>query len=316
MRIIILFLFLNIFPAQLFAQVSIDENEMKHNYLKRVVVFPLMISSGQASLAEDAWWAIRSELTKHQRFVVASKNFMMSKDVFQRRGELDLPDTLILGKLLDAQALVVTILNDQVLKMFVYDSVYGGRLWSGELILNVSIPVKDQLVSEGKKLVGDFIASIPYQGFVDKLNDQNTVSIDDSEPYFYGYFPVVKFIEVGERVKVLKIRRDNFNQLFGSLNSSVIIAEGNIVNKNGNHLKIKLDKVVDVEQIVQGELLSISKEQKRIRDLFELEKNKALEDAVYDPKIKNVYNKKDEVTPLVSALSFLGTLAIFLLIAF
>jgi len=211
---------------------------------------------------------------------------------------------------------VVTILNDQVLKMFVYDSVYGGRLWSGELILNVSIPVKDQLVSEGKKLVGDFIASIPYQGFVDKLNDQNTVSIDDSEPYFYGYFPVVKFIEVGERVKVLKIRRDNFNQLFGSLNSSVIIAEGNIVNKNGNHLKIKLDKVVDVEQIVQGELLSISKEQKRIRDLFELEKNKALEDAVYDPKIKNVYNKKDEVTPLVSALSFLGTLAIFLLIAF
>ena len=152
-------LFILLFTAQAFAQAD-------HTLIRRVSVFPIKADPELASIADDAWWEQREVLTKDKRFLVATKNFLMQKDVYQARSVLAPADAIILGKLLDANALVTTWLDDHTLNMRVYEGDYGRPLWQQQLVLQPSLPVAEQLQPAVVKLTQDFIASIPYQGFV------------------------------------------------------------------------------------------------------------------------------------------------------
>src|SRR4051812_42407301 len=80
--------------------------EVRHTLLRRIAVFP--IADANVSTGEEAWWQMRELLTKDQRFFVASRRFMVNRGVFQPRKLLKPADAIILSKILDAQALVVT----------------------------------------------------------------------------------------------------------------------------------------------------------------------------------------------------------------
>ncbi len=96
-----------------------------HELMRRLVVFPIQADTAVSKEAESTWWDIREKLTESRRFLVASKNFMQAKDVFQPRAELQPADVLILGRLLDAHALITTFLVDKKLSMRVYETQNG-----------------------------------------------------------------------------------------------------------------------------------------------------------------------------------------------
>jgi hypothetical protein len=136
---------------------------IEHTLLRKLAVFP--IASANFSNSEDAWWQMRELLTKDQRFFVASRRFMMNRGVFQPRKDLKPADIIILSRILDAQAIVVTFVQDRALKMRVYEGVNGYRLWEGDAEFHPALPINDQIVRVSSQLVASFINSIPYQGY-------------------------------------------------------------------------------------------------------------------------------------------------------
>ena len=72
--------------------------QTEHTLVRRLAVFPLKTGQPElAALADEAWWELREALTKDKRFLVASKNFLMQKDVYQARSVLSPADAIILA---------------------------------------------------------------------------------------------------------------------------------------------------------------------------------------------------------------------------
>ena len=74
---------------------------VEHQLAQRFVLFPFEVSQPYKEQADNLWWDVRSKLSASKRFLIASKNFMQSKNVFQARSELASADAVLLGRLLD-----------------------------------------------------------------------------------------------------------------------------------------------------------------------------------------------------------------------
>ena len=157
-----------------FAGLTPANAQIDHQLIRRVAVFPFAVPPEFQNSADDAWWQAREEFAQTRRFLVGSKQFLIKSDVYQPRRDLEPADAIILGKLLDAHALVTFQLNDRRLMMTVYDGGTGTTIWRKGVTLHPSMPVGDQLTPLAKKMVDDFIAAIPYQGFaiIDSLIGQ------------------------------------------------------------------------------------------------------------------------------------------------
>ena len=141
-----------------------EAESSEHKYLNRLVVFPIETSKEFRGLADKLWWDVRSQLTKNLKFMVASKEFLVRKEVFKARKRISSVDALILGRLLDAHGIVTYYLNQRVLNMSVRDGRSGQVLWEKKLQLLASVPIKNQLGKALKNLTGQFISDMPYQG--------------------------------------------------------------------------------------------------------------------------------------------------------
>src|SRR5688572_23590279 len=107
-----LFLFLFfVFSSYAYAQ------ESEHLPVRKIVVFPFDVPAKDAEASDKAWWKVREELTTNKRFLIASKQLMMRKDVLVPKKDSDInrANAVLLGKHLDADALVVTSLKDREL---------------------------------------------------------------------------------------------------------------------------------------------------------------------------------------------------------
>jgi hypothetical protein len=311
MRIFFLFLIL-CGGATAFAQTN-------HTLIRRIAVFPIKSSPELAQVAEEAWWELREALTRDKRFLVASKNFLMQKDVFQARETLQPADAIILGKLLDANALVTTWIDDRVLNMRVYEGEYGRPLWEYQLMLQPSLPVAEQLQSAVVKLVNDFIASIPYHGFVvvDPLKGRPV--------YQEGRRLLVKAevgtnaeVDVGDPVQLIRVYSDHLKPLFTHGASIEVFAEGRVVEQNRESLVIELDRVNRASAIEEGTMVRLPRELKRLQQYYSLQdplKTK-IDPEFFSPGMTSAKQKVEEQKPLLSSLIFVANLAAFLLLAF
>lgn len=136
------------------------------NYLRRWVVFPFEVSDpALRHSADDAWWHMREKLTERKRFLVASKQFMEQKDVFQPRKRLSADDVKLLAQLLDADALVTGYIEHRRLFIQVYYGPTGTLFWSKSLAFHPTLKAHEQLRVTNEKLTQEMLYSIPYQGF-------------------------------------------------------------------------------------------------------------------------------------------------------
>lgn len=307
-----LLIFLSLFGT--FAQAQTN-----HTLIRRISVFPIKTSSQLVGVAEEAWWELREALTRDKRFLVASKNFLMQKDVYQARENLSPADAIILGKLLDANAMVTTWLEDRTLNMRVYEGEYGRPLWEYQLVLQPSLPVSEQLRPAVVKLVNDFIASMPYHGYVviDPLKGRPV--------YQEGRRMLVKAevgntaeVDVGDPVQLIRVYSDHLKPLFTHGASIEVFAEGRVVEQTRESLVIELDRVNRASAIEEGTMVRLPRELKRLQQFYSLQDSlkTKIDPEFFSPDMTSAKQNVDETKPLASSLLFIANLAAFFLLAF
>jgi len=290
-----------------------------HAMVRRITVFPIKVSQELQSVADEAWWELREVMTKDKRFLIASKNFLMQKDVYQARGVLSPADAIILGKLLDANALVTTYIEDRTLNMRVYEGDYGRPLWEHSLVLQPSLPIAEQLQPAVVKLAQDFIASIPYHGFVitDPLQGQ-PVYKEGRRLLVRAEIGTTAEVDVGDAAQLVRVYSDTLKPLFTNGASIEVFAEGRVVERQRELVTIELDRLNRAATIEDGTMVRMPKELKRLEQTYALRDNlrNKIDPEFFSPGVTSASQVQKETKPLITSLVFIGNLAAFLLLAF
>ena len=64
---------------------SVDEwKPIEYKLIRRVAVFPIQSDKNFGGILQEAWWELRSELTRNKRFLVASRKLLEREGAFTR----------------------------------------------------------------------------------------------------------------------------------------------------------------------------------------------------------------------------------------
>lgn len=310
MKFVFLVLFFCVSTTSAFA------GEMRHQLFRKVAVFP--IAEANYSTAEDAWWQMREVLTKDQKLLVATRRFMVNRGVFQPRKTLKPADVVILSKILDAQALVVSFLEDRVLHMKVYEGENGFLLWQGEAQAHPAIPVSDQIIKLSTTMMMEFMRAIPYQAYqvVDEVIGKPTYEDQDKTlaRVFVGQGSTVK---VGDPVQWVVVTGDPTESFFGPRTVVTVIAEGTVRQILNDQIEVEIIKSRDLSELKQDALVRFPQEIAQLRDLYSRgEKSSMLGSEVLSTDLKAPEELKKDHNSTSTALAFIANLAVMVLLAF
>ncbi len=298
---------------------SLVQAEAEHRLMRRLVVFPMRTEKGFEAIGDEAWWQARDQLTKSRRFLVASKQFLMKSDAFQARGELEPADSIILGKLLDAHALLTFELVDRNLTLLAYDGGSGLTLYRRQVKLHPAKTIGDQLPQLTRKLVDDFVATIPYQGYttLDALVG-TAVFQEGGLKYADVDLGVGSSVRVGDVVQWIKIRTTSLAPVFQGGASVSAFAEGRIVRINEGLAVVEIIRVTSLKDIAEYALVRVPREAERAltQDTLTDQPRATLTVELVSPEANPVEQVNKERRPLLTTLSFVGSIAGFLLLAF
>ncbi len=309
MRVLTIFVSLFIFSA-------IAKADVEHTLLRRIAVFPL--ADANVSSSEEAWWQMRETLTKEQRFFVASRRFMVNRGVFQPRKQLKPADVIILSKILDAQALVVTYLDERTLKMRVYEGENGYLLWDGDAELHPAIPIKDQLIRMSSQLMNSFVMNIPYQGFqvVDDVIGK-PVYEDDNKKLAQIFVGSINEVEVGDPVQWVQVTGNVGQAFFSGATKVTVIAEGKIRSIKGDRAVVEIEKLKDLADLQENSLIRFPKEINRLKDLYIAgDKSSSLANEYLSSEVRSAEELNKNHNPTASALMWILNICGFILLAF
>ncbi len=290
----------------------------------------LKIDSQTAESLQETWWQVREELADTGRFLVATKSFLQKADVFQPRSQLASSDAVILGRYVEADALMTMKLEDRVFTMTIWDAAEGVVAWRSTVELHPSILIRDQIAKVGRSLVRGFLAELPYHGIT--LKD----SLARSAVYEDGGKKFVK-IQIGTRgaykpgdeVQWISLDRVSLGALFQGAAKSTVKGEGVIHEVQEKVAIVELRRVADLAAIKVGALVFAPLEKARLASLVTGHKDVTSSDAVLsllaagstkgqglEPEGKKLERDQAETGPLATTLSILASLAVILLIAF
>lgn len=293
--------------------------EIEHQIVRRLVVFPFLVSLKLAPRAEEAWWSIRQELTQNQIFLLASKQFLSKNEVFQPRGDLQPADAILLGKLLDAHALITGKVEGHRLTLTAYDAGFGLLLWQNYIDMLNSRPIEDQIVETSKKLIHDFMASIPYQGFqvIDSLRGKATFE-DADEVRTEVQVGSQSQVQVGDIAQWIHVYHKTTEALFQGGGEVKAFAEGKVVLIDKGIATIQLIRATSLDEIKEYTLVRFPKEAERIKVEYALKEALPgkLSTGVVSTELDQMKSVAKERRPLVATLSFVGSITAILLLAF
>jgi hypothetical protein len=287
-----------------------------HQVVRRLVVFPVLVPPEYRPLAEEVWWDVRGRLTEGKRFLMASRNFLEAKGVFEARAALNPADAIILGRLLDAHSVVTMALDDRELTLRAYDGRDGQGLWQRSILLQSGVPLSKQLGSAAEKLVLDFIAAIPYQGFVvvDPLVGRATYMEGDSMLVRVDVGTDAQ-LKSGDPVELVVLNQLNTQPLFGDGGALKVVAQGVIEKIEGATVTVKVNRLADGVTLKEGTLVRFPDELKRLQDTYLMSASKMLsENQVLSDSVRKLTPEQEARRPLVTALSFILNMAVVLLL--
>lgn len=297
-------------PAQTFAW------QEEHQVMMRLTVFPILVPMESRDAAEDAWWQMREQFTKNQRYFVAMKSYLQQKDVYQPRAELKPADVILLSKLLDSHGIVVTFLKERTLKMIVYEGENGRVLWEQELRLQPSVPIEDQLTTAATRLTRDFMLSVPYQGYVQLDNLKGEPVYKEGKRYILQINVGTAELEISDPIQVVRIYSDQLKPLYTHGATIEVIAEGKVVKKEKDYYVVELDRYNKINLIKEGSLVRLPKEFKRLQEQAGLGTARYVSPEIIDTGLKASQEEQKEKRPLILTLTFLVNLVAILLLAF
>jgi hypothetical protein len=290
--------------------------DIEHTLIRKIVVFPIF-ESDPSSVSEEAWWQIREALTRDKKLLIASKRFMVNRGVFQARRSLRPADAIILGKLLDADALMVCYIENRTLKMKVYDAENGYLLWEAESEFHPAISIEDQLVKNSEKLAADFLRIIPYQGFTlyDEANDQ-VLNTKDNKTYAKVFIGGLSDVKSGDIVQWISLEADAGRTLLEE-SKSHLIADGVVIEVSGDEATVEVQNMADKELIQENTLVRFPKEIAKLKDLFSREgKNLGASAEYLSHDLKPVATLQKENKASATGFAFFFSLVGFILLAF
>lgn len=309
---------------------SANAQGVEHQLVRRLVVFPFQVGSENElaqqgmqkqalqTMADEAWWQVREELTTSRRFLVASKQFLIKSDTFLPRAELQPADALILGKLLDAHALITAQLKARTLTMQAYDGGTGLVLWRREITMHPSLRIADQLTDSARKLTNDFIASFPYQGYthVDPLIGK-AIYEENGLKQVQVEVGINNKVTAGDIVQWIRINATNAQPLFQGGAKIRVFAEGRITRIDQGMASVEVLRVTKADEIKEFSLVRVPREVERLQS--ELALKDAIKSNLSSELVAPEANPMEQVTqerrPLVSTVSWLSSLAAILLLA-
>lgn len=296
--------------------------QFDHELIRRLVVFPMKVPGDFESFADEAWWQARDELTRSRRFLVASRQFLIKSDVFQPRADLSPADAIILGKLLDSHALMTFQLQGQQgreLTLSVFDGGNGTILYRKTIGLHPSLTVGDQLGSLSRRLVNDFIATIPYQGYtvVDALLGK-AVYNEGGAKHTRIALSATNEVRVGDAVQWIRVSPAGAAPLFQGGATVQAIAEGKVIKIEDGIATAEILRVSDLKDIKEYALVRLPREAERLRSSFAITETPltTLGPELIAPEAAPMKAIVQERKPLVATLSWVGSMAAFLLLAF
>lgn len=293
---------------------------VEHQLIRRLAVFPLKTDSDRAKAVEEAWWQTREALAGTRRFLVASKQFMVKNEAFQPRSTLEAADAIVLGRLLDAHALITGELNGRTLTMTVYDAANGFVLWSKSTELKQTAAASNQLPTAAKRLIGDFIASVPYQAFqiIDPLIGRPTYS-DGSLTLAQVDVGVAGTAQVGDAVQWVRISYESNAPIFQGGGKVTAIAEGRVVKVSQGIATVEMTRAIRRDLIKEFSLVRLPREFERLQAKFAINDNevKSTTDlTLLSPEAAPMETIRKERKPLLTTGSVIASIAAFLLLAF
>ncbi len=298
---------------------SVAFAKVKQEVLRRIAVFPIAIDRQFEEVGDDAWWKIREELTSKQRFLVASKNLMVKKDVFQARRELSPADAIVLSQLLDAQAVVTIFQDGPQIKMHFYDGHTGFPLYLKGIRIHPSLPLKGQLIPLASQLVKDFISAMPYQGFVtiDPLVGTPTFQ-KSGKLYTKVDFGLDSKVEVGDKAQFFEFFGTQFKPFFEDGGQVEVFAEGIVVQVEKDFVVVEVSRLSGVNDFREGALVRVPKEMQRLRDSYaikeQLRANVRPDESMAAMRLAK--EKEAENKPLVLSLAVLANIATLIFLGF
>lgn len=290
------------------------EFEMK--LIKRLAVFP--IAEAQYGSSEDAWWQMREVLTKEQRFLVASRRFMVNRGAFQPRKQLKPADVIILGKILDAEALVVSWIEDRTMKMRVYDGQNGFLIWQEDLNFHPAISINDQLIRVSGRLIQDFMTAIPWHGSTVMNTELNRVVYQvDKRTFAKIFVGSQRKLEPGDPVQWISVKGDISSSFLNTGLKVEVVAEGEVSSQNGDQVEVLVTRQRDPEDIYENALVRFPKDLSRSKELFPGDERGSTLSAEYlSAEMKDPKDFAKDHSPTATALAFIGNLALFVVLAF
>lgn len=284
---------------------------------RKIAVFPIAVPFEQAN-AEEAWWQAREFLVQDQKFLVASRRLMMNRGVFQPRKELKPADSIILGKILDAEVVISLFVEDRKMFFRAYECESGFRLWASELEMHPALPIQDQLVSVTQRMTKEFLASLPFHAWAIPAEEDGPVVFQrGSDKYSTVFVGRQTQLELGDAVQWIEVFGDpSYPLLQGP--RVLIVAEGEIVNKGADRVDVKMLRMNSMDSVRQGTLVRFPKEITRINDERAQTGDRIsnLSHEYLSSEMKDARTVDQKQTPTSTALAFVASIAAMILLAF
>ena len=290
-----------------------------HQLIRRLAVFPFSVPTELSAAGEEAWWQAREEFAATRRFLVGSKQFLIKSDVFQPRRDLEPADAIILGKLLDAHALVTFQMQERRLMMTVYDGNNGITIWRRGLSLHPSLPMADQLPQVAKRMVDDFVAAMPYQGFtvVDSLIGQAVYKEGDIRLAQVD-LGLTSQAQIGDITQWIRITGTTVDPLFQGGSKTTVFAEGKIVKIEQGIAIVEIQRASTIKDLKEFSLVRVPREADRLAKAYAIKEGArtTLNAELVSPEAAPMEQLAKERKPLATTLSIITSVAAFLLLAF
>lgn len=291
--------------------------EIEQTLIRRIAVFP--IADANFAKSEDAWWQMREALTLNQRFQVASRRFMINRGVFQPRKDLKPADAIILAKILDAQALVVSYVKDREFFVKVFDGENGYLLWQEQVGFHPAISINDQIIKAATKSMNSFRLALPYQGFqvVDESINK-PVYEDGAKKFAQVFIGSGSGVKAGDPVQWIRVTGDSSGSFLNSAPVVMTVAEGKVSEVKGDRAVVELIKMSSDSVLVENALVRFPMEAKRLVEASAGSDGltSKLEAEYLTSEMKSVGEFNRDHSEASSSMAWILNLAAFILLAF
>lgn len=299
---------------------------------EKIAVFPVLykgergekVDEGTAKSLDDTWWQVRDELTQTNRFLVASRAFLQKADAFQPRGVLSVGDAVILGRYVEADALLTIALQDRSLTVSVYSAADGMLAWTQTVELHPSVLIREQIAKVSRALVKEFVASLPYQAVTMQDSLAKQAVFEEGGKRMARIRIANAKLEVSDAVQWISVSRNSMEPLFQGGGKVSVKAEGVVTEVREQEAIVKLTRVAEASHVHVGSLVNLPREQAHLAAAAK-SKDSATSAAIVsllaanasiEPEAKQAEKRSDDSGPMATTLSILGSLAVILLLAF